>query len=159
MHSDERQDASSQHPNATLYNAVTSLIQVTNDRHSRLYKHTLLLSVLPYMGTFQINVAGTLSVQLFTLYVVCQLRQNSCSLGEDELRLEQAAALPECLQSSIRRALSCNCTKVQHTCYGALTLLHVSAWLRLHQGEHVKNKSEITLPYIKKTGAGIARPV
>jgi len=28
-------------------------------------------------------------------------------------------------------------------------LLHVSTWLRLHQGEHVKYKTEITLPYIK----------
>jgi len=63
---------------------------------------------------FLTTVAGTLSVQLFTLYVVCHLRQNSCGLGEDELHLGQAAALSECLQSTIHRALSCRCTTVQH---------------------------------------------
>jgi hypothetical protein len=53
------------------------------------------------------------TVQLFTLYVVCQLWQNSCGLGE-ELLSEQATVLPECLQSSIHRALSCRCTTLQH---------------------------------------------
>jgi len=115
MHSDERQDASSQHPNATLYNAVTScFIQAINDRQQVMQAHIAPLCRPTSLNGNVSNKRSRHAVQLFTLYVVCQLCQNSCGLGEDELHLEQTAALPQCLHTSIHRALSCRCTTVQH---------------------------------------------
>lgn len=115
------------------------------------------------MWTFQRNVAGTLfSCSHCTSCASCVKTvavsdKTSCILSKLQL-------CPSAYKATF--TVHCHVAVQQYNvCYKATTqslvifLLHVSTWLRLHQGEHVKYNTEITLPYIKNRGRDSAAGV